>query len=246
MSWKKALLIVGIIFVLLIAVYCIIFSTGSYNRGISQGITSYDLSGCHSISPIKYMVRSNSGFLGNSYSLKSQKKSCVEDVAHAFGLVDNEVALLVFLNAVKQNKPEICNGYDCLDKIKEKYKDPSVCAYYIQNDTPGNAKYSYVFGCQGYLIAFEKQNVSYCEQFDKDLKDYCYFSIASEYNQLRRMPSNPLVIHQTYEGVSYFRPKPNIPYICPEVNNSALKDSCEHIFTQFNSLETPTVNITYK
>lgn len=245
MGWKNTINIMAICILVIISALFFIFETSSYDRAYNQAINEMDLSGCEKLSSLKYTIESKpilfSG--GESYYIKNQRQSCIDRTETHFGFYGDN--LKKFFAAVKSNKPETCppsGAYECLDAIKEKYKDHSICNNYTTSEFDKEyQKYTFIFECEAYLIAFEEQDLNYCNQFEGEVKNYCSFIIAREYNKLRRIEANPLVIHQTAEGKNYFRPKPNITYVCNEVKDSALKESCEYVFKEFNSLETPTL-----
>ncbi len=164
-------------------------------------------------------------------------------VRHHFLISESDLPAL--FEAVKKNDPSLCPEDDpnsmCLRTIKEEYENPEICSYYLVDSTNMLLKYAGVFQCQGNLIALEKQNVSYCEQFDKNLQDSCYYSVASEYNRLRKFTPHLLVAHQTYEGKVFYFPKPAIPNICDDVRDSFLKSNCNSVFNEFEAWETPTL-----
>ncbi|MBW3011994.1 hypothetical protein KY311_02330, partial [Candidatus Woesearchaeota archaeon] len=78
--------------------------------------------------------------------------------------------------------------------------------------------------------------------FDVETKNYCYLSIPREYNRLMRVKPNPLVVHQTADGTTYYVPKPAVPQICGDVQDSKFKTYCEYVFDEFNSLNVLTLS----
>lgn len=244
-AWLKVGIILIIILFLLSLLVYFIFGTSKYSEAMNNAIINYDLSGCKNLPSYKFMVQSHPSFLGNSYSIENQKENCLDQVGNHFLIFESDLPAL--FEAVKNNDPDLCPENDpnsmCLRTIEKKYQNPETCSNYLVESESLFSSYSGVFKCQGKLIALEKQNISYCEQFDKDLRNICYYFVASEYNSLRKFTPQILVIHQTAEGVSYFRPKPLIPNICDDVQDSFLKSNCGSVFEEFNSWETPTIEI---
>ena len=132
MGWKKLLLVMGLIVILVLTIFFIIFNTPNYYNAYNKAIVEMDLSSCEKILPFKYIVKSTSNILGgNSYYIKNQRQSCIDEVSTYFKISRDN--LQKFFDAVNKNNPELCpssGDFECLDAIKEKYKDPSVCSYY--------------------------------------------------------------------------------------------------------------------
>jgi hypothetical protein len=238
MRFKNIFLIVGlIIFIILIPLF-LMFDYSSYYNAYNKSIDDKNISECESLSSFRYIIKSLETDKGNKkYSIKNQKDSCIEEVSIYFE-VDKE-NLENFFNAILNNNPKECPKlylFNCLNEIKEKYRDPSICQNYFINKGLEEEYYNYeqVFECQGYFIALKKQDENYCEQFNSELKNYCYFVIVREYNYMKSTKPELFILNNETE--KDFIKKPNIPYICDNIKASTLKDSCEYVFKEFNSI----------
>lgn len=247
---KKRYIALIIVLVIFTSIY-LLFNTSDFDEAYRKGTQDYDLSGCEKLSKFRYIVLKEPFLFygGSTYNIKNQRDACLDQVNNQF--LVNRQNLKQFLEAVRLNQPEMCpytGGYYCENEIKEKYKETSVCQYYFIDDYVNDDYFrnTYVFECQGYLVALEKQSLDYCEQFEGVEKNYCYFVIAREYNKIRQNKQQILVTHQTKELKRYYLPQPEIPNICDKFEDLALKNSCDSVFDKFESWDTPTLELKYE
>ena len=235
--WKKFIIFLFILLLLIFSFIYLIFNHGTYYKYLSQANQNLDLSYCDKIPFYKLDMKYYSGSFGilpGHYAVRSQREICHGEVKDGQNIIGDE-NFYIYAKAIKENNPELCLDINsdvqkniivvCLDKLIQINKDPSICKYYpdLGNAEGKYKEYWLVFGCQSYLIAIGKQNATYCDQFEPELKNYCYFAVTWFYVSDRRPSSSEL---RNY-------PTPDFPYVCDKINPDH-NQSCVNAYNEFD------------